>query len=145
MENSRATKFLLARGAKVIAVLTSTNYCVSPLVQGGLEIPCRVEISMPPTVKNKKIIEIYKEMVDFLYYERETTMTVGTFLVTEDEETHPLPTQPKFKKKKPKAKVKDSQIVSTEKDIRLFFKKRVVESTQREPIHDKDDVVELSD
>ena len=86
-----------------------------------------------------------KEMVDLLYYERETTMTVGTFLVTEDEETHPLPTEPKFKKKKPNAKVKDSQIVSTEKDIRLFFKKRVVESTQRELTHDKDDAVELSD
>ena len=27
MENSRATKFLLDRGARVIATLTSTNYC----------------------------------------------------------------------------------------------------------------------
>ena len=35
MENSRAIKFLLDRGARVNAVLTSTNYCVSPLVQGG--------------------------------------------------------------------------------------------------------------
>jgi len=44
MENSRVTKYILDRGARVYAVLTSTNYCVSPLVQGGLEIPCRVEI-----------------------------------------------------------------------------------------------------
>ena len=41
MENSRAIKFLLDRGARVFATLTATNYCVSPLVQGGLEIPCK--------------------------------------------------------------------------------------------------------
>ena len=53
MENSRAAKFLLDTGARVIATLTSTNYCVSPLVQGGLEIPCRVEMFMSLTGKNK--------------------------------------------------------------------------------------------
>ena len=52
MENSQVTKYILDRGAHVYAVLTSTNYCVSPLVQGGLEIPCGVEIHMPSTVKN---------------------------------------------------------------------------------------------
>ena len=44
MENSRAPKFLLDRGARVVSILNSTNYSVSPVVQGGLEIPCRVEI-----------------------------------------------------------------------------------------------------
>ena len=53
MENSRALKFLLDRRARVRAVLTSTNYCISPLVQGGLEIPCRVEKSMPSTKKEQ--------------------------------------------------------------------------------------------
>ena len=80
MENSRATKFLLDRGARVIATLTSTNYCVSPLVQGGLEIPCRVEIFMSPTVKNKQIIDIYRNYVDLLYYEREEPNIVGSFI-----------------------------------------------------------------
>ena len=43
MENSRATKFLLD--------MSASNYFVSPLVQGGLEIPCRVKIYMSPTFK----------------------------------------------------------------------------------------------
>ena len=43
MQNFQATKFLLNRSA--------TNYCVSPLVQGRLEIPCRVKIYMSPTFK----------------------------------------------------------------------------------------------
>ena len=49
MENSRTTKFLLGNGARVASVFTSNNYCVSPLVQGGLEIPYRVVIYMSPT------------------------------------------------------------------------------------------------
>ena len=48
--NPPATKFLLDSGARVVSILTSTNYCVSSLVQGGLEIPCRIEIYMSPTV-----------------------------------------------------------------------------------------------
>lgn len=40
MENSRTTKFLLDHEARINAKLTSYMYCVSPLVQGGLEIPC---------------------------------------------------------------------------------------------------------
>ena len=68
MENCRAIKFLLDRGAQERTVLMSTNYCVSPLVQGGLEIPCRVETSIPPTKKNKKIMNIYKD-IDALHYD----------------------------------------------------------------------------
>ena len=60
--NSRATnKFLLDRGARVFATLTSINYCVSLLVQGGLEMPCRVEIYMLPTVKNNELIDIFRK------------------------------------------------------------------------------------
>ena len=58
MENSRVTKYILDRGADVYAVLTSTNYCVLPLVQGRLEIPCRVEIHLPSTAKNRELIGI---------------------------------------------------------------------------------------
>ena len=51
MENSRVTKYLMDRGARFIVVLTSLQYCVSPLVQGGIEIPCDVGIYLPPTQK----------------------------------------------------------------------------------------------
>ena len=37
---------------------------VSSLVQEGLETPCHVEIQMPPTLKNREIIDLYKSMID---------------------------------------------------------------------------------
>ena len=58
METSCVTKFLLDRAARVFTILTSANYYISPLVQGGLEIPCRIEIYMAPTVRNKELIRI---------------------------------------------------------------------------------------
>ena len=76
----RFTKYILDRGARVYAVLTSTNYCVSPLVQGGLEIPCRVEIHMPSTVKNRELIGIYEKYFDTLYYQREETNIAGSLV-----------------------------------------------------------------
>ena len=44
MEISRVTKFSLDRGANVSAKLMSTHYKRSPLVQGGIEIPCVVTL-----------------------------------------------------------------------------------------------------
>ena len=80
MENSRVTKYILDRGAHEYAVLTSTNYCVSPLVQGGLEIPCHVEIHMPSTVKYRELIRIYEKYVDTLYYRRDEKNIAGSFV-----------------------------------------------------------------
>ena len=120
MENSRATKFLLDRGARVVSILTSTNYCVSPLVQGGLEIPCRVEIYMSPTVKNKQLIDIYRNYVDLLYYERELSNTVGSFLVGEESET-PGSSKSSSGKDKNNKRTEKKQIKSCHKDIRSFF------------------------
>ena len=42
MENSRVTKYLMDRRVRFAVVLTSSQYCVSPLVRCGLEIPCKV-------------------------------------------------------------------------------------------------------
>ena len=47
MKISRVTKFLLDRGANVSAKFTSTHYRRSPLVQGGIEIPCVVTVFIP--------------------------------------------------------------------------------------------------
>ena len=89
VETSRATKFPLGMGATVVSVLTSTNYCVSLLAQGGLEIPCRVETYVSPTVKDKQSTDIYRHYVDLLYYEREMPNTVGSFIVREDKTSFP--------------------------------------------------------
>ena len=48
MENSKVTKYLMDRGARFTVVLISSQYCFSPLVQDRLEIPCEVEIYLPP-------------------------------------------------------------------------------------------------
>ena len=70
MKISRATKFLLDRGGTAFIKLYSTDI-VFPLVQGGLEIPCRVEIQMPPPLKNRGIIDLYKSKIDLSYDSRE--------------------------------------------------------------------------
>lgn len=81
MEISQPTKFMLNGGATVTATLTSTSYRASPIVQGGLEIPCRVEVRMPSsTIKNKAIVEKYKEMLDVLYCEPDESVVIGCFL-----------------------------------------------------------------
>ena len=66
MKISRVTKFLLDRGANVSTKLTSTHYRRSPLVQGVIEIPCIVTVSMPGTLINQLLIERYKQLVETL-------------------------------------------------------------------------------
>ena len=66
MKISRVTKFLVDRGANVSTKLTSTHYRRSPLVQGVIEIPCTVTVSMPGTLINHLLIERYKQLVETL-------------------------------------------------------------------------------
>ena len=80
MEISRSIKYLLQHGAIVEAKLSSTDYRQSPLVQGGLEIPCNVIIKMPSTLINKKIIEKFKVMLDVSYVEPVGSVVVESFL-----------------------------------------------------------------
>ena len=58
MEISRPTKFLLDRGAIIKLKLTGKKYRRSPLVQGGLEIPCTLMIEVLDTVTNNKLISM---------------------------------------------------------------------------------------
>ena len=46
-EISRYTQYIIEHGAQVCAFAISTTHRVSPLIQGGLEIPIRVEIKLP--------------------------------------------------------------------------------------------------
>ena len=70
MENSRGSKYLMDRGARFTVVLTSSQYCVSPLVQGGLEISCEVGIYLPPTQKNNELVGINNNLVQPQIYPR---------------------------------------------------------------------------
>ena len=114
MEISRVTKFLLDRGANVFAKLTSTHYRRSPLVQGGIEIPCVVTVSMPGTVINQLLMERYKQLVETLYTEPKEEEILGTFLQLENTGEQDLaPVAPK-QKKKPKCPLE------SDKDQKIF-------------------------
>ena len=56
------------------------------LIKGGLEIPYRDKIYMSTisTIKNKQLIDIYRNYVDIFYYEREISNTVESFIVREE-------------------------------------------------------------
>ena len=107
------------RAYRSLQTLTSTNYCVSPLVQGGLEIPCRIEIHLPPTVKNKELIRIYESYVDTLYYEREEANIAGSFLESEEVPVSGKQQGDKTKRKKKTATTNENQ--NGKKDIRSLF------------------------
>ena len=99
MEISRVTKFLLDRGTNVSAKLTSTHYRRSPLVPGGIEIPCVVTLSMPGTVINLLLMERYKQLVETLYTESKEEEILATFLQVENTGEHELaPVAPKRKR-----------------------------------------------
>ena len=79
-EISRLTKLILDRGAEVEAKLTSNQYRCSPITQGGLEIPCTVNIKMPATILNRNLLKRYEEMVSHLYVEPEESIMMGCFI-----------------------------------------------------------------
>ena len=119
LETSRATKFLLDRGATAFIKLHSTNYCVSPLVQGGLQIPCRVEIQMPLTLNNREIIDLYKNMIDFSYDSREKRFCGWIVPLTNEEVESILEASISSARKKNKLGKENPQ--QEKSDIRSFF------------------------
>ena len=118
MEISRITKFLLDRGANVSAKSTSTHHRRSPLIQGGIEIPCVVTVSMPGTVINQLLMERYKQLVETLYTEPKEQEILGTFLQlqnTAEQDLAPVAPKQETKLKCPAESYKN------EKDIRSHF------------------------
>jgi len=84
-ELSRTLNFLMIRDARIFADLKSTNHRRSPLVQGGLEIPCKITIQMSPTRKNTQLLDRLIELVGSVYSEPTTPEIMGSFLVDEIE------------------------------------------------------------
>lgn len=56
-EVSRLAKYLLDRVVGITATLTSDRYKWSPLYQGELEIPCKVNITVAYTEKGQALIK----------------------------------------------------------------------------------------
>ena len=68
-EISRCTYFIIIHGAKVSCKVMDVHHRRSPLVQGGLEIPCQVILEMEMTDKNSLAIAEYKRLVSEQYQE----------------------------------------------------------------------------
>ena len=79
MELSRISKFILDRGAKIEVKLHQTHYHRSPLVQGGLEIPCDLVIRMPATMKSAELLKKYLKLFENCYEEPQEIVILGTF------------------------------------------------------------------
>ena len=99
MEISHIAKFLIDRGADVTSKQTSTNYRRSPLVQGGIEIPCLITVTMPGTILNQLLMERFKQLVQEKYVEPKNEEILGSFLHIEAGKEGAVPV-PKKKKKK---------------------------------------------
>ena len=91
------------------------HYRRSPLVQGGIEIPCAVTVSMPGTVINQLLME---RLVETLYKEPKEEEILGTLLQLEITGEQDLALVAPKQKKKPKCPPK---INKNQKDIRSYF------------------------
>ena len=119
MEILQITKFVIARGAMVEAHLSSTRYRRSPLIQGGLEIPCNVVVTMPETVVNQLILEKYEKLVAEKYAEPKNEVIIGSFLVST------ISTIPEVSVSKKSAKSSE-----------ISIKKKKIEKKRDVPSHD---------
>ena len=81
-EISRPTKFLLDRGAEIVAEIESSHYRRYPLIQGGLAIRCKVSATLPGTIKNHMLLDRYKELVNRLYCEPKNEVIIVNFLTS---------------------------------------------------------------
>ena len=90
-KNSRVTKHLMDRGASFTVVLTFSQYCVSPLVQGGLEISCEVGIYQPPTQKNKELVGIYNNLIQPQNFPCPESFMIGLLVQRQQKYSRHLP------------------------------------------------------
>lgn len=68
-EISRFTHFIIVHGAKVSCKVVDVHHRRSPLVQGGLEIPCEITVEMTMTDTNSLAIDKYRQLVSDQYQE----------------------------------------------------------------------------
>ena len=124
MENLKVTKYLMDHGARFTVVLTSSQYCVSPLVQGGLEVPCEVGIYLPPAQKSNEFVGIYNNLIQQQIYSRPESFMIGSFLQTSTKVSMPL-TAKKSKRKYAGEKKLEKNRINNQKDNRNFFSAKI--------------------
>ena len=113
MEFSRAAKFFIDRGAALTSELTSDHYRRSPLIQGGMEMPCKINAKISGTVINLLLMEEYIQLVKELYTEPKIEEILGSYFYAETTGVDlpiPLPRNapvPKRRKKSSDVQMKD--------------------------------------
>ena len=118
-EISRPTKYLLNRGATIVAKLTATHYKKSPLFQwGDLEIPCEVTVSMPGSIKGHMLLQCYQNMVEELYCQPKEEVIMGSFIDKNVRDIEPVRAKKRRPLKRQKNR-KDAKIFET------FFKRGI--------------------
>ena len=132
---------MIDRGALVFVEVSSNHYCCSPLVQGGLEIPCRLSVKLAvATIKNTMLVDRYKQILEGLYEEPSEEIIMGSILLDDFEEVNDIEDEtnvgetamPQNRKRKPDKvngktsktsnKEPDQPSSSRRNDIRTFFK-----------------------
>ena len=125
-EISRPTNFLLDRGAEIVPEIERSHYRRSPLIEGGLEIRCKVSVTLPGTIKNHMLLGRYKEIVNKLYYQPKNEVIIGNFLTSVSNQNIHLnqPQQKQLGQKKVNQKRKTNEKQpSSKNDIRNYFNK----------------------
>lgn len=118
-EVSRITKFILNRGAIITAEITLDHYRRSPLVQGGLEVPCKIKVTTPPYF-NMNVLKKYEDLVKELYVEPKNEEILGTFVDIQSQDTEQNHEESLVRKRKKPKTTSAPQVKS--RDIRDLFK-----------------------
>ena len=79
IEIFRSCFFLILRGATLNCIITYKKYYRSPIVQGGLEILCKLRVQMVPTSQNRSIAAHFGSLFGRFYAEPTDEMVMGTF------------------------------------------------------------------
>ena len=115
---SRASKFFINKRANITATLTSDHYRRSPLVQGGMEVACKVTARFPGTWIYLFLLEKYKKLVEDIYTEPKNEEILGSYLIQHEDERNQDSRE--FVRKR-KEKIPKKKEVTT-KDIRQFLR-----------------------
>ena len=138
MEISRITKFIIDRRAQVAVKIRGRHYRRSPFVQGELEVPCEIKITMVGSIINHHLLVRYESLLKELYIEPKDEEIIGTFLSIRNEhenvnqeieiEIEAVQTEPLKKTGQKKTEVKS-------KDIRDMFQ-NPHQNPRQNPHHD---------
>ena len=136
MEISRITKYIIDRGPQVEVKVLGRHYRRSPLVQGGLEVPCRIKITMLGSIVNHLLLVRYETLLKDLYIETKDEAIIGTFLSIRNEHENveemeiEIEVQKRGRPKKTGQKKEKKEVKS--KDIRDMFQNPVTISKKKQ-------------